>query len=514
MGFDITVFNIFNFTSINYLLFLPLAAFLYFKMPAKHKNTYLLFISYFFYIFSEIRLFFILPISTILSFTFAKMMHNEEDEKKKKNIFILSIVSNLGILLVFKYYGFFAENFTALTNIALPKPTWILPLGISFFTFSSLAYLIDVYLKKIQPEENFITYSLFLSLFCYVTSGPIVRANDITPQLSNPKSFDENRTVTALQLMAIGYFKKIAVADVLIKFINQVHLNIDDYSGIMLIFTAFIYSFWLYADFSGYSDIARGTAKILGIEIVDNFNTPYLSQNMSGFWARWHISLSTWFQDYIFMPIVWQNPFKKLPIIGSFYKNPPLLSALAVVFLTSGLWHGAAWTFILWGACHALFRIIEDLMRKYYKKPDKKPKFFKFWGKTFVVFTLVSFSQIFFASHSVENAFIYISKLFSDLSLTNFLNQLVLSVQTGFDSTPILIYFYLAFCFISLCILINMDLYRYFKLKGACLTQSFLSMKPWLRYFCYYALIALIFAGYIMNNAGFGSTGNFLYQNF
>ncbi len=514
-----TDLNFMSLTSTNFLLFLPIVALLYFKIPKQYKNAYLLFVSYFFYVFSEVRLFFILPIMSVLNFYLGKLIHKSED-KKRKITFIFSLFSNIGLLLVFKYYAFFSNFLPEFLNNLVKVETasgaisWLLPLGVSFFTFQSLSYLIDIYLKKISAEENFIDFSLYLAFFAYVTSGPISRANTIIPQLKKDIEFSENRTVTALQLMAIGYFKKLAVADILIKFISEVHSNLDEYSGIMLIFTAIIYSFWLYADFSGYSDIARGTAKIFGIEIIDNFNTPYLSQNMSGFWARWHISLSSWFQDYIFMPFVWENPMKKIPLIGKFFEKPPVLTAIAIVFLTSGVWHGNTWPFVVWGLCHAIFRIGEDLLRKYYKKPDKKPKFLKFFGKTAFTFSLVTFSYIFFASKSLENAFTYISKLFVNFSLTDFLNQLINSIANGFDSTPLLIYGYMAFCFLGLVILINMDLYRYFKLKGKCLTTAFSSMKTSTRFLCYYTLIMFTLAGFIMNSGGFGSSGNFLYQGF
>ncbi len=515
----LTDLNFMSFTSVNFLIFLPIVALLYFKIPKNYKNGYLLFISYFFYIFYSVQLCFILPIMSILNFYLGKLISKSKD-KKRKTAFIFSLFSNISILLIFKYYNFFAdffpESINNLVGVTLDDGSinWMMPLGISFFTFSSLSYLIDIYLKKIESEENFIDFCLFLGFFAYVTSGPISRANAILPQLKKEREFNKDNIVVGLQLMAIGYFKKLAVADILIKFISEVHSNLDEYSGIMLIFTAIIYSFWLYADFSGYSDIARGTAKILGIEIIDNFNTPYLSQNMSGFWARWHISLSSWFQDYIFMPFVWENPLKKIPIIGNFFEKPPVLIAIFLVFLTSGIWHGNTWPFVVWGVCHAVFRIGEDLLRKYYKKPDKKPKFFKFWGKTAFTFSLVTFSYIFFASKSIDNAFIYISKLFSDFSLASFINQLINSVANGFDSTPILIYAYLAFSFICIAILINMDLYRYFKLKGKCLTTIFPSMKTHTRFLCYYLLIALICAGFILNNGGFASSGNFLYQGF
>ncbi len=503
----LTDLNFMSFTSVNYLIFLPVVALLYFKIPKTYKNSYLLFVSYFFYIFSAVQFFFILPVMTTINYFIGKSM--EDNENKRKIIFILGLFLNIVLLLTFKYI-----NVNAFLNPNEIDPNWILPLGISFFTFQSLSYLIDIYLKKIKAERNFIDFSLYLAFFAYVTSGPISRANTIIPQLKKEIAFDKNRIVTALQLMAIGYFKKLAVADILIKFISEVFANLDEYSGIMLIFTIIMYSFWLYADFSGYSDIARGTAKIFGIDIVDNFNTPYLSQNMSGFWSRWHISLSSWFQDYIFMPFVWENPIKKIPVIGKLFQNPPVLIAITLVFVTSGVWHGSTWSFVVWGVCHAIFRIGEDLLRKYYKKPDKKPKPLKFWGKTGFTFSLVTFSYIFFASKTIQDAFLYIGKMFADFSLSSFINQLTSSIANGFDSTPILIYAYMAFCFLALTILINMDLYRCFKLKGKCLTISFSTMKPATRYLCYYILIAFIFAGFIMNNGGFGSAGSFAYQNY
>ena len=264
---------------------------------------------------------------------------------------------------------------------------------------------------------------------------------------------------------------------------------------------------------SGYSDIALGSEKLLGIEIIDNFNVPYFSTSFSQFWTRWHISLSAWFQDYILTPFVWTNPMKSLPLIGKYFTKPPVLVAIAVVFLTSGLWHGAAWTFIIWGALHATYRIGEDLMRKYYKKPDKHPKPLKYWGKVAWVFSLVTFSQIFFASSSVENAIYYIKHLFVDLSLSTFWTGLTTSIKNGFDATPILIYAYMLFCLITASIMIFMDCYRNFNLKGKCLTVAFLTMKPWKRWLCYYTLLAFIMAGFILNNGGYGAAGSFIYNN-
>lgn len=501
------------FNSVPFMIFLPIAVLLFYIVPKKYQNIYLLAVSYYFYACFDLRAVPFIAVATLVSFYAAKAIETKEG-KSRTRAMLLALLVNIGMLLVFKYCNFFAENIVALANlfgadIQFKRFSLIAVTGISFFTFQSVGYVIDVYLKKIKAEHNLLTYSLFIAFFPHVLAGPISRAAKLMPQFSKEHSFDYENVRSGLQLMAIGFFKKIAVADVLAMFIGAVHNNVADYSGLMLIFTAFAYSIQLYGDFSGYSDIARGSAKLLGFDIVDNFSTPYFSTSFSQFWTKWHISLSSWFQDYIFTPFVWTNPLRRFG-----YEKPPVIVGIWLVFLTSGLWHGSAWTFIIWGVLHAIYRTGEDLMRKYYKKPDKHPKPLKFWGKVIWVFTLVTFSQIFFRANTVGDAFYYVTHMFSNLSPSVFAGDLYKAVATGFDATPLLIYAYLAFCTLTTAIIVYMDWYRQFKLKGKCLTTVFLTMKQPYRLLCYYILVGLIMAGFIMQNGGYGSSASFIYANF
>ena len=502
-----------SFNSINYLIFLPLVCMGYFLVPKKYRNVYLLAVSYYFYWCNEVRFFLLLPVLTLVTFLTGKAVDAAQGSGKKR-WFIAGLAINLGVLVFFKYNRFFLGCIQDMTGVRFDLTKWMLPMGISFYVFMAVSYLADIMLGKYHAETNPVKFAVYLSFFPHSLMGPIDRANKFLPQLDKDHSFDYERVRKALQLMAIGFFKKIAVADVMAMFINQVHSDLTGYTGLMLIFTAYMYSFQLYADFSGYSDIARASAMIMDIDIRENFKVPYLATNFSQFWNKWHISLSSCFQDYIFTPFVWFNPMKKLPVIGKKFEKPPVLVAITLVFLASGVWHGNTWNFVIWGGCHAVYRIGEELLKRHYRKPAKNPPPHIFWGKVAGVFTLVTFSQIFFRAKDLPSAGYYIAHLFSDLSLSTFRNGLYNSVKAGFDATPLLIYGYIAFNALCLAVLIAMDIYRHFVLKGKCLTLAFDKMSKWQRWLCYYGLIALIMAGFIMNNGGYGASASFIYNNF
>ena len=502
-----------SFNSINYLIFLPLVSMGYFLIPQKHRNLFLLAVSYYFYWCSEVRFFLLLPFLTMATFFAGKAVDNAQG-KSKKLFFLAGMGLNLGILIFFKYNRFFLGQITNLTGAQFDLTKWVLPMGISFYVFMAVSYLADIMLGKYHAETNPVKFAVYISFFPHILMGPIDRANKFLPQLDKEHKFDYERVRKALLLMAIGFFKKIAVADVMAMFINQVHSDLTSYTGLMLIFTAFMYSFQLYADFSGYSDIARGSAMIMGIDVMENFKVPYLATNFSQFWSKWHISLSNCFQDYIFTPFVWYNPMKNLPVIGKKFEKPPVLVAIALVFITSGIWHGNTWNFVIWGCCHAVYRIGEELLKRKFGKPSKNPKPLVFWGKVCGVFTLVTFSQIFFRAKDLPSAWYYLTHLFSDMSLSTFGQGLYDSVKYGFDATPLLIYAYIAFNVITLAVLMGMDWWRHFKLKGKCLTTVFDTMPKWQRWLCYYGLVALIMAGFIINNGGYGASASFIYNNF
>ena len=500
-----------NFNSVNYIIFLPIVAVGYFVIPQKLRNIYMLAVSYYFYFCSEVRFFLLLPVLTAIDYLAALKMDGAGTDKERKAVFLLSLILNIGTLVFFKYNRFFLAEISALTGITFNLSNWTLPVGISFYVFTASSYLIDVYLKKYRAEKRPVEFALYIAFFPHILMGPIDRANKFIPQLDREHKFDYDRVRKALQLMAIGFFKKIACADVLAMSINRVHADLYSYKGLILVLTAVLYSFQLYADFSGYCDIARGSAMIFGIDIAENFNTPYLSSNFSLFWSRWHISLSSWFQDYIFTPFVWTNPLKKL---GKAFEKPPVLLAVTIVFVTSGVWHGNTWNFVIWGCFHAFYRVCEELIHRKFGKPKKKQPPLQFWSKVAAVFSLTTFCQIFFRCPDIPSALYYIKNLFADLSLSSLGANIMSAVRVGFDATPLLMAAYIAFNIITLAMLIIMDLTRMFKLKGKCLTGIFDAMKPWQRWLCYYGLVALIMAGFIMNNGGYGASRSFIYNNF
>ena len=491
-----------NFNSINYLIFLPLVCMGYFAIPQKYRKTYLLAVSYYFYWCSEIRFFLLLPFLTAATF-FAGKAISKSEGKSKKLAFIAGIGLNLGILIFFKYNRFFLSQITNLTGAQFDLTKWVLPMGISFYVFMAVSYLADIMLGKYKAEEDIIKFAVYISFFPHILMGPIDRANHFLPQLEEQHHFEYERVRSALLLMAIGFFKKIAVADVLAMVINQVHTDLTSYTGLMLIFTAVLYSFQLYADFSGYSDIARGSAMVMGFEVKDNFMTPYLATSIKDFWRRWHISLSEWFTSYIYFPLG-----------GSRVSRGRHLMNLFIVFIVSGVWHGNTWNFVIWGALHGVYRVINQLMNSYLPEKGGKNNPFKNGVKRTVVFALVTFAWIFFRASDLPSAWYYISHLFVDLSPATFISGLYNAVKTGFDATPLLIYAYLAFNFVSVIFLIVMDCIRYFGLKDDCLTTFFDRMPKWLRWLCYYGLIGLIMAGFIINNGGYGASASFIYNNF
>lgn len=495
------------FNSVPFMIFLPIAAFVYYIIPQKWQKVYLLAISYYVYACFDLRAVPFIVIATLSSYFAAKAIEKKQGSARKKAL-AGCVAVNVGLLCFFKYTNFLASSVMAVANmlgadIQFGGFSLIAVTGISFFTFQSVGYVADVYWGKIKAEENLLNYSLFIAFFPHVLAGPISRGGSLLPQMQQPKAFSYDGVKNGLQLMAIGFFKKVAVADMLAMFIGAVFNDLAGYSALMLVFTAFAYSIQLYADFSGYSDIARGCAKVMGFDIVDNFSTPFLSTSFREFWNRWHISLSSWFGSYVYIPLGGNRRGEARKYIN-----------IAIIFLLSGLWHGSAWTFIIWGALHAVYRVGEEVIRKFSKKSLQQPKGFGYWIRVAAVFCLFSFSMIFFRANTVADAFYYVTHLIGNFAPGVFVSDVFRAVGHGFDFTPILIFGYIAYCALVVAITVGMDLYRYFVLKGSCLTNAFANMKWPVRYICYYALVALIMAGFIMQNGGYGASASFIYANF
>lgn len=332
-------------------------------------------------------------------------MEENDSEKKRTFWFWLSVIINLGFLGVFKYYNFFISSFAeGLAHLGINMNIWtikvILPVGISFYTFHGLSYVIDIYNKKIKAERNFVDYSLFVSYFPLLVAGPIERATHLLPQIKQKRTFKSEDAIRGIELMIWGFFKKVVIADSMSILVNRVYADPSSYNSTSLIIAAVAFSFQIYCDFSGYSDIAIGASKLLGIELIQNFNFPYLSRNIAEFWRRWHISLSTWFRDYLYIPLGGSKLSMLLSVRNVF-----------IIFLVSGFWHGANWTFLIWGGIHALLFIPSFLAgsnRKYKEDLVHHNKPLPSAGdiaQILVTFFFVTLAWIFFRAGTLTQAF-------------------------------------------------------------------------------------------------------------
>jgi len=403
------------FNSIDFAIFLPIVFILYWfgaKRNLRLQNFILLVSSYFFYACWDWRFLFLLVFSTVLDYYTGIKIH-ESDAKKRKQFWLwLSVGINLGFLGIFKYYNFFAASFAdvfALFGVKM-NPVMIsiiLPVGISFYTFHGLSYVIDLYKGKIQPERNWIDYSLFVSFFPLLVAGPIERATHLLPQIRANRTFDYTKAVDGLRQILWGLFKKIAIADACAEHVNLIFNNSNDFSGSTLALGALFFTFQIYCDFSGYSDIALGTARLFGIELLRNFAFPYFSRDIAEFWRRWHISLSSWFKDYLYIPLGGSKGGIWMQIRNTF-----------IIFLVSGFWHGANWTFIIWGALNALYILPSIILKTNRNNLEivAKGNYFpslKEFASIVVTFGLTVLAWIFFRADNVQQAIRYIQNMFS-----------------------------------------------------------------------------------------------------
>lgn len=506
-----------SFTTVAYLLFLPITALLYYIVPKRQQNVVLFAASIIFYwvnlpagsIFGKnIMPLCVISVSVITVYLVALHL---KTAKKRKLLLGVAICSLVAVLGLFKYSGailpvIFAPN--SLVKLAFP-------LGISFFIFRSLSYLIDVYRGDIEAENSFVNFFAFSTFFGSIASGPITRASQVLPQLKQPHSFSPQDCADALRMMLIGFFKQIAVANVLGLSLNNIFENSEKYFGFTLVLAALLYSLQLYFEFSGYSDIAVATGKIFGINLMQNFKTPYFATNFSGFWSRWHISLSTWLQDYIFMPLVWGRWTSHLPIIGKRVQNPPMISSVAIVFLVSGIWHGNTLSFAIWGVLMALYRVGEELLHKFYKKPKKKPSLQLRIFKTLSVFLLWSAGLVFFRMGTVKDGAMTAFNMFANMFKgSNLVADYSAAIQAGFYPKPIMVLVYVAFVVFVIVVAMMMDWYQCFKLRDAHISTALTKLPIVWRWLSYYAFIGIIMLGFIMQSGGFGGTISSPYAGF
>lgn len=406
-----------SFDSIQFLVFFPIVIALYFIIPFKKRWILLLIASYYFYMCWRVDYIILIMISTIIDYICSNQMSKINLKQKRKKWLIISLISNLGILFGFKYFNFFSENIQTLFNqynifYEVPFFNVLLPVGISFYTFQTLSYTIDVYNNKTPAEKHLGVFAVFVSFFPQLVAGPIERSNHLLPQFFKEHKFSYNRVKSGLQKMLWGFFKKLVIANNLAILVNGVYNNVDNYTGAALLVATIFFTFQIYCDFSGYSDIAIGTARVMGFELRENFKRPYFSKSIQEFWQRWHITLSSWFKDYLYIPLGGNRVVK-----WKWYYN------IIITFLLSGLWHGAEWTFIIWGALHGtylVFSITLNSPKKYLSKLIKEysPKLNNIFDVT-ITFTLVAFAWIFFRANNLDDALYVIKNILTDLNEYN-----------------------------------------------------------------------------------------------
>ncbi|MCA6073420.1 MBOAT family O-acyltransferase [Fulvivirga sedimenti] len=401
------------FNSIEFLVFYPIVFFLYWKFFAVKIRPRALFIiaaSYIFYGWWDYRFLSLIIISTLIDYSIGTQLAKTENPRTRKSWLLLSLFSNLGILGFFKYYNFFVASWEELfSSFGISwDPLFLnvaLPVGISFYTFQTLSYTIDVYRKKIPPCEDIFQFAAYVCFFPQLVAGPIERASHLLPQFALPARVKRWEIRIGLKQMLWGFFKKIVIADSCAPIVNQIFQSPDSYSSGMLIAGSILFAFQIYGDFSGYSDIAIGTSRLLGFKLMDNFNYPYFSRSIPEFWRRWHISLSTWFRDYLYIPLGGSR--------GTFVNR---VRNVFIVFLVSGLWHGANWTFVFWGLIHALLFMPGLLLRvrmfksSIFRAPTSEHWFLK-TSSVIITFAIVCIAWIFFRASSISEAWTYLSNI-------------------------------------------------------------------------------------------------------
>ncbi|MFD2245458.1 MBOAT family O-acyltransferase [Pontibacter ruber] len=477
------------FNSTEFFIFFPVVVTLYFLTPFNRRWLILLLASYYFYMSWKPAYAVILIFSTMVDYLCSRAMgrYDDSEKEKRKPYLCISLFANLATLLLFKYYNFFNDSAHELAQAlhvpyAMPAFELLLPMGISFYTFQTMSYTIDVYHGRIKPERHLGIFALFVTFFPQLVAGPIERAGNLLGQLHEYHSFEYSRVVAGLRRMAWGFFKKIMIADNLALMVNQVYNNPVDFEGISLVIATVFFAFQIYCDFSGYSDIAIGAAQVMGFRLMENFRSPYFAKSIPEFWSRWHISLSTWFRDYLYIPLGGNRVVK-----WRWYYN------LFIVFLVSGLWHGANWTFVVWGALHGMYQVFGMITKEQRNRLVQQigltsyPQVYK-WVQVLTVFALVCFSWIFFRANNIGDAYYIIRNSITGLGNITQLNTVninhILFLDQGVKVFTV-----------SVLSIILMETVHLIQRNGS-VSQLILQRPAWVRWSVYYlAIIVLLLFG-------------------
>lgn len=448
-----------SFNSIDYLVFFPIVVLLYFVLPKKIRMYWLLAASYYFYMSWNIKYGLLILFCTVLTYicglALEKAKRNFGGKRQKSlkiAIIFSSLIINLGLLFYFKYINFIINNLNNIfhkigIDVQYPNYDIVLPVGISFFIFQAIGYTVDVYRDETKAEKNPFRYALFVSFFPQLVAGPIERSKNLLAQLRDNSEFDVDNAKNGLLTMAYGLFMKMAVADNISTVIDPIFDSPDDYSGMMLLFATILFAFQIYCDFNGYTQIAIGSAKVLGFKLNQNFDSPYMGSSVKDFWRRWHISLTSWFRDYLYIPLGGSRKGKLRKQVNTM-----------IVFLCSGLWHGAGWNYVVWGALNGFFCVLEDITKPIKEKIDKhlsidKGKWMYKVSQRIITFILIDFAWLFFRVPKFTTALQIVEKMADDFRLAWFINFDFVAV---FESSYVLMT-----VMISLFIIIAVDVINY-----------------------------------------------------
>lgn len=454
------------YNSIPFAVFLPIIFILYWICPSKYRYLFLLAASFYFYMYMDPKYIFFLLGTVTVSYLLALALDSARDVFRKKLYLFIGILALIGVLALLKYSGFIIE----IAGLPSPAIQFMLPVGISFYTFQTLGYLIDIYRGKYPAERHFGYYCLFVSFFPQILSGPIGRGDVLLPQLKKERTFDIYQASYGMKLMAVGYFKKLVVAGLLAPTVDKIYDNPESYVGLVYIIATFMFALQIYCDFSGYTDIAIGCAKLFGMELSENFKTPYFSRSIKEFWSRWHISLSTWFRDYLYIPLGGNRVGKIRHCFN-----------LMLTFLVSGLWHGAGINYILWGGIHGFYQIIETISGKNKKGREEKRNPLLNLFSVFLTFMAVCLAWVFFRADSVSHAWRIISLSFHEIGNPyNYFRTAVICLDMS--------YAYMIYLSIPVLLL---TIYDYASLKRDVIAWIS-SRKPWVRYPVYIFLLLVI----------------------
>ena len=482
------------FNSFQFLVFFPLVAVVYFLLPFKYRWLHLLIASCVFYV-AFIPAYILILFATIIIDYIAGIMIAKSAGKKRKWFLVLSIVANISILAVFKYYNFFIENINVIIHklgIAtydLPYLNIILPIGLSFHTFQAMSYTIEVYRGNQKPERHFGIYALYVMFFPQLVAGPIERPQNLLHQFHEEKYFNSAAVVSGLRLMIWGLFKKVVIADRLALVTDPVFNDPHLHTPLALVMATFFFSFQIFCDFSGYSDMAIGAARIMGFKLMKNFDKPYQSKSISEFWSRWHISLSTWFKDYLYISLG-----------GNRVSIPRWYFNLFFVFLVSGFWHGANWTFIIWGTLHGFYLVFAIVTKKFREGLAKRIGISKIkWLynalQTCTTFILVMFAWVFFRANSVNDAFYIFQqfpKILQDIpGLLHFFRSLGANFPMDYKAIGLAVF-----------LIFFMEAFHYLQARKN-VTQLFNTMPVYIRWSAYYAAILIILFFGVFENRQF-----------